>query len=61
MLKTFPMLTFAKDQRKDDVTAEFLTKFDREEGVLYVGKAQEKTPVFRTKKRRNSETGRTYP
>jgi hypothetical protein len=26
-----------------------------------VGKAQEKTPVFRTEKRRNPETGRTYP
>ncbi len=26
-----------------------------------VGKAQEKTPVFRTEKRRNPQTGRTYP
>jgi hypothetical protein len=26
-----------------------------------VGKAQEKTPVFRTEKRRNPETGRAYP
>ena len=26
-----------------------------------MGKAQEKTPVFRTEKRRNPETGRTYP
>jgi hypothetical protein len=53
-----PLLTFAKDQRKDDVTAEFLTAFAQEEGVLFVGKAQEKTPVFRTEKRRNPETGR---
>ena len=59
--QSIPMLTFAKDQRKDDLTAEFLSKFDQEEGVLYVGKAQEKTPVFRTEKRRNSETGKTYP
>ena len=59
--QSIPMLTFTKDQRKDDVTAEFLSKFDQEEGVLYVGKAQEKTPVFRTEKRRNSETSKTYP
>jgi hypothetical protein len=59
--QSIPMLTFAKDQRKDDVTAEFLSKFDQEEGVLYVGKAQEKTPVFRTEKRRNPETRQTYP
>src|SRR5262249_52517481 len=56
-----PLLTFAKDQRKDDVTAEFLADFDQEEGALFVGKAQEKTPVFRSEKRRNPETGRSYP
>ena len=31
------------------------------EGVLFIGKAQEKTPVFRTERRRNEETGATYP
>jgi hypothetical protein len=56
-----PLLIFAKDQRKDDITAEFLADFQPEEGILYVGKAQEKTPVFRTEKRRNPETGRSYP
>jgi hypothetical protein len=56
-----PLLSFAKGQRKDDVTAEFLAKYEQAEGVLYVGKAQEKTPVFRTEKRRNPETGQTYP
>lgn len=59
--RTIPRLIFARDQRKDDVTARFLADFDQEEGVLFVGKAQEKTPVFRTEKRRNPETGRTYP
>ena len=29
--------------------------------VLFVGKAQEKTPVFRTEKRRSPTTGRPYP
>src|SRR5215470_4193176 len=50
------LLTFAKGQRKDDVAAEYLADFDRSEGVLFVGKAQEKTPVFRTEKRRQPTT-----
>jgi hypothetical protein len=56
-----PLLTFAKGQRKDDVAAEYLAQFSQPEGVLFVGKAQEKTPVFRTQKRRNPQTGQTYP
>jgi len=56
-----PRLTFAKKQRKDDVAAEYLARFDQPEGVLFVGKAQEKTPVFRTEKRRHPQTGQAYP
>lgn len=56
-----PLFPFAKGQRKDDVAAEHLREFASQEGVLFVGKAQEKTPVFRTEKRRNPETGYTYP
>src|SRR3954452_196712 len=56
-----PLITFTKGQRKDDVTQEYLATFRGTEGVLFVAKAQEKTPVFRTEKRRNPETGRTYP
>jgi hypothetical protein len=56
-----PLIRFAKSQRKDDVAAEHLARFTAEKGVLFVGKAQEKTPVFRTQKRRNPETGRSYP
>jgi hypothetical protein len=56
-----PLLTFAKGQRKDDVAAEHLARFSRPEGVLFVGKAQEKTPVFRTEKRKNPKTGQCYP
>src|SRR5215813_10983853 len=44
------VLTFTKAQRKDDVAAEHLARFRGSEGVLFVGKAQEKTPVFRTEK-----------
>jgi hypothetical protein len=56
-----PLITFAKGQRKDDVTQEYRARFAGAEGIVVVGKAQEKTPVFRTEKRRNPETGRTYP
>jgi hypothetical protein len=56
-----PMIDFAKGQRKDDVALEYLAQFTGEEGVLFVGRAQEKTRVFRTEKRRNPETGATYP
>ena len=55
------LVQFRKGQRKDDVMAEHLRKFQKEEGVVFVGKAQEKTPVFRTEKRRNPKTGQPYP
>ena len=56
-----PLIQFRKGQRKDDVMAEHLRKFQREEGVVFIGKAQEKTPVFRTEKRKSPKTGRPYP
>jgi hypothetical protein len=56
-----PVVRFEKGQRKDDVAAEFRKKFQGQEGVLFIGKAQEKTPVFRTERRRNEKTGATYP
>lgn len=56
-----PLLSFRKGERKDDIMAERLRSFRAEEGVVFVGKAQEKTPVFRTEKRRDPETGRPYP
>src|SRR6266568_7164896 len=52
---------FHKGERKDDVMKGYLKRFRREEGVLFIGKAQEKTPVFRTERRRNVKTGATYP
>src|ERR1019366_4087977 len=42
------LVSFEKGQRKDDVAHEYLAGFDGEEGVLFVGKAQEKTTTFRT-------------
>jgi hypothetical protein len=56
-----PLVQFHKGQRKDDVMKEHLARFEKSEGVVFIGKAQEKTPVFRTEKRRNPETGQTYP
>src|SRR3954451_21783401 len=56
-----PGVPFRKGQRKDDVAAEHLRRFHKTEGVLFIGKAQEKTRVFRTERRRNEKTGATYP
>jgi len=56
-----PLLTFEKGQRKDAVMAERLKQFTAPEGVVFIGRAQEKTPVFRTEKRRNPTTGQTCP
>ena len=56
-----PLIAFAKGQRKDDVMAEHLKGFTAPEGVVFVGRAQEKAPVLRTEKRRNPATGQTYP
>ena len=56
-----PLLTFAPGQDKDTVMAEHRARFRGEEGVLFIGKAQEKTRVFRTEKRKNPTTGQRYP
>src|SRR5262245_470837 len=56
-----PRLSFVKGQRKDDVAAEYRAAFTGKEGVLFVGRAQEKTSVFRTEKRTNPTTGKKYP
>lgn len=55
------VVSFRKRERKDDVMKGYLKRFMGEEGVLFIGKAQEKTPVFRTERRRNVNTGATYP
>jgi hypothetical protein len=55
------LIAFQKNQRKDEVTQKRIRKFKKNEGVLYVGKAQEKARVMRTERRRCSRTGATYP
>ncbi|MBI5423483.1 MAG: hypothetical protein HZA32_05310 [Opitutae bacterium] len=55
-----PVVHFRKGERKDDVARDHLSKFEADEGVLFVGKAQERASVFRTEKRRDRH-GVTYP
>ena len=55
-----PVVAFEKDQRKDDVAQGFFSSFKAEEGVVFIGKAQEKVRVFRTERRR-APNGATYP
>ena len=45
------LVSFEKRERKDDVTQRYLRSFRKREGVLYVGKAQEKARVMRTERR----------
>jgi len=56
-----PVVDFAKGQRKDDLAHEFLAEFEGPEGVLFIGRAQEKATVFRTEKRHSPLTGASYP
>ena len=58
-----PWVNFTRGQRKDDVMHEHLAAFEaagRREGVVFIGRAQEKTSLFRTEKRRDAE-GKSYP
>ena len=59
--QAIPLIRFEKGQRKDDVATEYRARATVDEGVLFIGKAQEKTKVFRTEKRRNAQSGQTYP
>ena len=54
------LISFAKGQRKDDIAHEFLAGFDGEEGVLFVGRAQEKAGVWHTQRRYSPTTGGSY-
>jgi hypothetical protein len=56
-----PVVLFAKGQRKDDVMAEHLRRFEADEGVVFIGKAQERAVVFRTEKRHSRRSGQPYP
>lgn len=55
-----PVVLFKKGQRKDDIAADYRARFRGTEGVLFLGKAQEKARVFRTEKRTGGD-GQKYP
>jgi hypothetical protein len=54
------LISLAKGQRKDDLAQKFLSRFTEPEGVLFVGRAQEKAGVWRTQRRYNPTTGGSY-
>jgi hypothetical protein len=54
------LVRFRKGQRKEDLAKERLGQFHRDEGVLFIGIAQEKASVIRTERRRNPQTGAPY-
>jgi hypothetical protein len=54
------LVRFKKGQRKDDVLQDKLRRFKKDEGVLFVGVAQEKVRVPRTTRKR-LESGGTIP
>ena len=51
------VMTFRKGQRKDDVAKAYLARCSFREGVLFIGKAR----VFRTVRKKNPQTGKSYP
>lgn len=55
------LVEFKKGVRKDDVALRYLADHDGSEGVLFVGRAQEKAWVYRTERRTNPVTGKAYP
>jgi hypothetical protein len=55
-----PLVPFERKQRKEEVAAEYQAQFTGTEGILFIGKAQEKVGTFRTEGRRNAQ-GQTYP
>lgn len=59
--RSIDLIMFKKGQRKDTIAAGYRARFAPAEGVMFVGKAQEKATVFRTEKRKHPETGRPYP
>jgi hypothetical protein len=50
------LVHFGKES-KDEVTQRFLAGFAGTEGVLYVGRAQEKATVWRTQRRYGADGG----
>ena len=56
-----PRLTFVKGQRKEDVVAPYLRQAAGREGIVLIGKAQEKTTTFRTPKGHGPRSADRWP
>jgi len=54
------IVQFRRGQRKDDLAKQYLARFRGDEGVLFIGKAQERANVVRTERRRNPAKGTSY-
>jgi DNA-binding PadR family transcriptional regulator len=61
LTNAIPLMTFTKGQRKDNMAQQSLAGFPNREGILFIGKAQEKAYVCRTITKKNEQTGRDYP
>jgi hypothetical protein len=56
-----PLITFERNTRKEELAAEYRARFAGSEGILFIGKSQEKVRTFRTEGRRDPNTGASYP
>lgn len=54
------LFTFPKGQRKEHIAQAYLRDFEPDEGVLFIGKAQELTRTPSTRRRHNPQTGTSY-
>jgi len=55
-----PMIAFERRQRKDDVVAEYRSRFRRRQGVVLIGTAQERAWSFKGSKKSRSSGGFTF-
>jgi hypothetical protein len=56
-----PLIDFGKGERKDDVAQHYLAGFAAPEGVLFVGRAQEKVRTFAPRSAATRSPGRPIP
>jgi hypothetical protein len=56
-----PLITFEKGQRKDEIAKQRRAAFTQDEGIVFVGKAQEKCTVYRTRNGTIHERGEATP
>lgn len=53
--RNVPLVQFERGQRKDEIAATHRTKFEAEEGVVFIGVAQERAMSFKASKHRNGK------